>query len=250
MATDNPKQLTSANEGDKSSLWAALSYAMRQQGMNTDGMLPARVVSYKRGGSNVVTVRPVIHFVDMDNNPKQRDPIVDIPCLALGGGGFLINFPLKVGDLGWIFASDRDMNNFISDLKDNTPPHGRIKSFSSGLFVPDAFRQFTLAGEDEGAMVIQSTSGAVKISLRDDNIKIAATTKVLIDTPLTEFTKDVKIDGKLDVTEKTTVHGGFEATGSGAVTLPQQTTINNITVADHGHEQNGDSGRTSGGMEQ
>lgn len=249
MATDNPKQLTSANQGDKSSLWAALSFAMRQNGMSTDGMLPARVISYKRGGQNLVTVKPVIHFVDMENNAQPRQQLVDVPCLAIGGGGFLINFPLNAGDLGWIFASDRDMNNFMKELKDGVPPNGRIKSFSSGLFIPDALRQFTLAGEDADAMVIQSTSGAVKISLREDNIKIAASTKVLIETPLTEFTQDVKIDGRLDVTKKTTVNGGFEATGGDAVTLPDQSTIGGIQVLTHGHEQNGDSGRTSGGME-
>lgn len=248
MANDNLEQLTSANQGDQTSLWAALNYSMRQQQLNIDGMLPAKVISFDRK-ANTATVQPMIHFVGMDNESKPRSKLAKIPVLSIGGGGFHISFPIKAGDLCWIFASDRDINNFLKELKEDKPPHGRIKTFSSGLVIPDVFRQYVINGEDSDAMVIQSTDGSTRISIRGDNIKITAPTKVLIDTPLTEFTKDVKIDGKLDVTEKTTVNGGFEATGSDAVTLPQQTTINNIVVVDHGHEQNGDSGRTSGGME-
>ena len=249
MANDNPQQLTSANQGDQTSLWAALNYSMHQQKLNTDGMLPARFVSYDRA-QNWATVQPVIQFVDMDNNPIARNKLAKIPVLSIGGGGFHISFPLKEGDLCWIFASDRDLNNFIKELKDSAPPHGRAKTFSSGLVIPDVFRKYTINGEDSDAMVIQSTDGTTRISIRDDNIKITAPTKVLVDTPLTEFTKDVKIDGKLDVAEKTTLNGGLETVGGDDVTLTQQTTIGGIVVYDHGHEQNGDSGRTSGGMEQ
>jgi phage gp45-like len=74
---------------------------------------------------------------------------------------------------------------------------------------------------------------------------------VIVDAPTAQFTKDVEIGQNLTVAGNTQVNGGLDASGSSGaeVTLPANTTIGNINVLGHGHEQNGDSGRTSGGME-
>ena len=133
-----------------------------------------------------------------------------------------------------------------------------MHQFADGLFIPDKFRNFVIAPEDADALVIQSLDGSTKISLRGDNIKIATTSKILLDVPETEITGNVTIDknllvsGTTTITGLTSVNGGFTAvggSGSEPCTLPATTTIGGINVAGHGHKQNGTSGRTSGGME-
>lgn len=236
-------QLTSTNQTDGSSLFASLAGMLHQNKLDTDGMLPARVVSFDRK-SNVAEVKPVIHFAGLqEGQTVPRDPLTHINVLSLGGGGFHLSFPLKPGDLGWIFASDRDLSDFTKDLAEGPPRHGQARQFTSGLFIPDVFRQYVIDAEDDGAMVIQSVDGKVKLSLHDDNIVIAAPTKILLRTPLTE------ISDKLVVQGLATFNGGVTAIAGQAVSLPAETEINGIVVIGHGHEQNGDSGRTSGGME-
>ncbi|WLW40850.1 hypothetical protein GNAINCEL_00068 [Serratia phage KKP 3709] len=173
MANTQPNQLTSANQGDKTTLWSALQFMNRQQSMSTDGMIPASISSYD-AKENLATVTPLIQFVAVDGTSISRQPLVEIPVLALGGGGFMLHFPIQPGDLGWIFAADRDLSLFKQSLQETKPNTGRIKQFSDGLWIPDVFRKYSLNGEDDGCVVVlQSTDGASRrISLNASRVKI------------------------------------------------------------------------------
>ena len=241
---------------EKSTLAAAAHRFLSNGAVEHESMLPAVVVSYDRT-NNIATVKPLIKYVMIDGTTQSRVPMVNIPVLALGGGGFFINFPIAVGDLGWILATDRSIALFQQTLSEQPPPDGGpFHKFESGLFIPDVFRKYTIAGADSAAMVISTTDSNTRISIKPGEIDIIAPTTVKITTPLAVFSKDVQIAGNLSVTGNatitgaTTVNGGFSAGGSSGtyVTLPANTTINGIVVATHGHTQNGTSGRTSGGM--
>lgn len=247
MANTQLSQLTSANQGDKTTLWSALQFMNRQQSLNTDGMIPASISSYDRK-ANVATVTPMIHFVAVDGSTIPRQPLVEIPVLCLGGGGFMLNFPISAGDLGWIFAADRDLSLFKQSLSETKPNTGRIKQFSDGLWIPDIFRKYAINAEDDGCVVLQSTDSSSRISLNNDRVKIT-TGAVIVDTPMATFTKDVTIDGALVVQQKTTANGGFESKSGTKCTLPANATVGGINLTTHGHEQqNNGSGRTAGGM--
>jgi hypothetical protein len=253
------KPILSHTSSDKVSLWAALSHAFRQHEMNSDQMLPAQVISFDRT-NNIATVQPMIVVVNMDDSQVNRPQIAYVPVISLGGGGFHISFPLKQGDLGWIYAADRDLSLFHQSLAMSPPNTSRAHDFSDSMFIPDVFRKYTINGEDSAYMVIQSTDGATRISIRPDNIKITAPTKVLVDVPLSEFTGNVTIDknlvvegntsvtGNATVTGATQVNGGFAAAGGQACTLPATTTVNAINVSSHGHISESPGTRTGGGM--
>jgi hypothetical protein len=223
----------------------AIAAVLRNFKINDDQLVPARVLSYDRV-NNLASIQPLILWVGMDGTKRAPPPIADVPVLSLGGGGFHISFPLIQGDIGWIFAADRDLDLFKASLDSTAPGTGRMHSFADSMFIPDVFRKYTIADEDSGAMVIQSTGSATRISIRGDNIKITAPAGVVIDTPETTVT------GALVVNGPTTVNGGFDASSSSSnapCILPASTTIGNVKVIGHGHEQNGTSGRTLGGME-
>lgn len=239
---DKITQLTSANPEDNSSLFASLMSMLHRGKLDTDGMLPATVISYDRD-KNVAVVKPVIQWLSLDNKPVERFELTEIHVLSLGGGGFHISFPLKAGDLGWIFAADRDLSDFKKELASGAPPTGRAKSFGDGLFIPDVFRKYTINSADADAMVIQSTDGATRISVSAGAVNITTPDLVKIDTPETIITGNVVVEGEATFLSNINGSEGTE------VTLPAGTTIGGINVSTHGHEQNGDSGRTSGGME-
>jgi len=255
------KPITNRSPSDLSFEGGMRAFA-NMMGMDTENLLPAKVVSYDRA-KNIATVQPLIMIVDVTDNTAMRNEIAELPVFSFGGGGFHINFPLKAGDLGWMLAADRDIGLFMKSLGPSKPTTRRQHKFNDSWFIPDVFRQYTINGADSNSMVIQTTDGATRIAIKPGEITITAPSKVKIDTPLTHITGDVQIDktitvnshavlkANLTVTGMTAVNGGFNATGGGNLvcTLPQSTTIGGIAVYGHGHiETNQAGGRTSGGM--
>lgn len=193
---------------------------------SVDGMLPATVISYNRT-TNRATVVPTIDMVTTAGQALKRAPYANLPVLALGGGEFLINFPLKAGDTGWIEASDRDISLWLQGKGNNNarPNTYRAHSFSDGRFIPDVLGNFTLTDAADGAMVIQHKDGstAVVVSAEGVTIKAAQTVKieaqnVEIDAPQglkitgpVESTGGMTIDG---ITFATHVHTGVQTGGS------------------------------------
>lgn len=217
---------------DDKSLAAVMRFIQRAIGMDMENCLPAQVEAYDRT-RNVANVRPMIVMTKRAANggDLQRVPrvmIPDVPVISLGAGGFHISFPVKNGDLGWIYACDRDISVFMETLTQS--PAGRdgpSHLFSDSIFIPDAFRQYTINSEDEGALVIQSTNSATRISVREDNIKITTPVKVTIDTPTTEILHDLTVGGNTTMTGKLDV--------AGVTTLPATTTVAGKPVDGHTH---------------
>ena len=233
-------QLTTATKSDSESLAAVLSFVLRQHEIDVDGLICCQVTSFDRV-TNKVNVKPMITWVGIDDTPKPRQEIIGLTAISIGAGGFHISFPINEGDLGWIFAVDRDIDLFIQELKEAPPNTGRIKQFSSAIFIPDVFFKYEINDEDASAMVIQSTDSSTRISIRGDNIKITAPTKVVVDTPETEFTGNVSIkgnsktDGSATVEGLLTANGGFEGKAGTSCTLPANATVGGINVTAHYH---------------
>jgi hypothetical protein len=237
--------------GEKSRLLAAISAAFRGEKMADDNILPAIVIAYDRA-KNIAKVKPLIQWVDVNEGLHSRAPISDVPVLSLGGGGFHINFPIKANDLGWIFATDRDISLFKQSLAEAAPNTGRLHRFEDSMFVPDVFRKFTVSEEDAAAMVIQSTDGTTKIAISDGTISITATTEVKVKAPTSTFDSDVIIKKTLIVEQASTFQGTAEfdaaATFDAAVTMNDSLDLGGIDVGGHGHTSNSPGQRTIGGM--
>lgn len=200
-----------ANEG---SLGGALREVFRKMMQGTDGMLPAEVVSYDRA-TNTATVRPIIALLTTAGEVVPRATIARVPVLALGGGGFAINFPLQPGDRGWIEASDRDISLFAQNLAaDQRPNTLRLHSFEDGRFIPDVFRSLDVSEVGADAMAIQSLDGAVRVELSPVRLRLVAET-VQIDATTTTINGNVETFGTL---ENNGVNVGSTHTHSGVQT--------------------------------
>lgn len=179
MTSEN--NLPSAEPGSDNDLASLMGFVLRKFAMQSlDGMLPAKVISYDRA-KNVATVQPLIQILSTSGKVVTRAPLSKVPVLALGGGGFVINFPLKKDDLGWIEASDRDITLFMATMKESRPNTVRYHRFSDARFVPDTFRQYTIAGEDADAMVVQTLDGSTKVALSPAGVRVKTADTVTID---------------------------------------------------------------------
>lgn len=164
--------LPSINPADNGSLAGTLQFAfgkLMQSGV--EGMLPAKVIAYDRT-TNRVQVQILIAIVGTDGTQTPRQQVASIPVLQFGGGGYLLNFPLNPGNLGWIAANDRDISLFLQSYTDTPPNSGRMFSFSDGLFIPDVMTGYTISAGDAGNAVLQNLDGTVKISLTPTGVVI------------------------------------------------------------------------------
>lgn len=164
----------SMDPADQGSMAGTLRHVFRKMMMNVDGMLPATVIAYDRA-TNQARVQPQVMMLSTTGERMARGQIDGIDVLNIGGGGFVLSFPLKPGDLGWILASDRDISLFRQSLAAAAPNTERIHSFSDGLFIPDILRTWTLSGEDAESMVLQTVDASQRISVSPSGIKMTGT---------------------------------------------------------------------------
>jgi hypothetical protein len=169
----------SMNPADNNSLAGTLRFAFSKMLQNVQGCLPAQVIEYDRT-SNRVQVQLLISLISTDGVAVPRPQIASIPVMVVGGGGFLLSFPITTGDLGWVIANDRDISTFLQTYTQSTPNTNRIKQFSDGVFMPDIMRGYTISSDNADAVVLQNLSGTVSIALGSDGVTINAAETVTI----------------------------------------------------------------------
>jgi hypothetical protein len=162
MVQPGAKSSNPANGGE---LAGAIAFAFHKFMQATDDMLPAKVLAYDRA-TNKAKVQIMVPMVTTQNEVQQRAIVASVPVLQLGGGGFVVSFPIAVNDIGWIKANDRDISIFKKTYSASSgPPTQRLHSFEDAMFIPDTMLQgVTIAEEDDANLVIQNYAGDVKIS--------------------------------------------------------------------------------------
>ncbi len=171
--TDPQFNSSSFDPSARDDLTGVLRYVLTKFLQGTDGMLPAQVIATDR---KTVSVQPLISMITTSNEIVQRSVIPSIPVQWPGGGGFVMSWPLRAGDFGWIKSNDRDISLFLQSLRRgspvSSPPNTARKwSFSDAVFIPDTMGNgVNIAGGDAANAVIQNLAGTVKIAWASDHI--------------------------------------------------------------------------------
>ena len=208
-------------------LGASLSGAITQALMQTDGMLPAKVVKVDRTAGRV-SVQPMIQMGDTGGNKITRAVVHNIPIMTMGAGGIFASFPVKVGDLGFVFSADRDTSLFYQSQGGmDWPNTERLHQFGDGGFLPLKLFNFSIAG---GVLAdgfsLQTDDGSTFVTLKAGEIQItAAMVKVVGDI---EHTGNLVRTGDTTTTGAVTNNGkdvGDTHTHSGVTTGPSNTGV-------------------------
>ncbi len=178
------------------------------------------IVKEISGDRKTVTVQPLIKIIDRNGESTERQSYISIPVVNMGAGDILISFPIVVGDLGWIDASDRDISLFLQSYSAESPGSRRMHSFSDARFIPDIMTNFSIDSEDSEALVIQNRAGTVKIAM-DDEIRIV------------NNSVNVTVDGS---SVSGTAPGGFNFNGATIDADGNITTAAGVSLDGHGHD--------------
>ena len=200
--------IPSLDPANDHSLAGTLRFAFDKLTERTDTMLPAKIITYDRS-SNRASVQIQISSTATNGTSVSRPQIASIPVLLLGGGGFLLSFNLKAGDLGWLLANDRDISNFLQAFAESKAATLRKKSFSDAIFVPDLMKDYTISGGDD--CVLQNKSGTVKVALSNTKATISAPSVEISDGGGGTMTLS---GGLMSIVGDVAVVGNIQATGS------------------------------------
>lgn len=184
---------------------------------SVDDMIPAKIIAYDRE-TNRATIQPLIALVRTDGVPVSRNQLASIPVFNIGGGGYILSFNLKEGDLGWIKAADRDIAEFLKNYTEATPATRRVHDFNNGIFIPDVMTGYQIDPEDEENAVLQSLDGVVRVALFPDKLKLTAPVVEVAGQALLGGPSGIPIARLGDDVEVTITSGSSAGTWSGTIT--------------------------------
>ena len=165
---------------------------------------PAQIISYDRQKNRAV-VQILNQSITSQGGKITRQPLKDIPALVLCGGDYVLSFPIKEGDVGWICAADRNISIFKQTLKMFAPATYEKHRYKDSFFIPNYINGFTYDAADENAVLLTSTDGTTKISIKDGAVTITSASITL--------NGNVLVNGTLTVTESITTASTVTATG-------------------------------------
>lgn len=151
--------------------------------------------------TNTVIVKPAINVSTTVGEYVQRD-VIKLTAWRFASGGFLIHYPIKQGDTGWMIASDKDTSLFKQEKAIADPNTNLKHQYSQGFYIPDKINGFSVSSDDEGRLVLQNESGSEKISIGSNDTKITSTNLLITATNMTvtgnsTFNGNVLISGTM-----------------------------------------------------
>lgn len=199
------KTVPSHNPADENTLDGLNNILIDKILMGIQNVTPAIVQSYDKT-TNRAIVKPAITGVASKGQKIPKEPYIDIPVLNISGGGFIISFPIKTGDTGWLIACDRNISLFKQNLQESAPNDYRKHKFEDGFFIPDKINNIPINNVD--SLLIKNEDGTVSLELTNSTLNITGETNI---------TGNTSIIGNLTVSTGAT--GVFATADSKSVTV-------------------------------
>ncbi len=141
---------------------------------------PAIVQSFNSEEQTVtaqVAIRELVIQADQSKVWTDISLLLDVPIVILRAGNYCITFPVKAGDEGLIIFADRCIDAWWSYGGVQNQLELRKHSLSDGIFIPGLYSQPNrIENYSKDTMELRSLDGNTKISLKENEININATT--------------------------------------------------------------------------
>ena len=135
------------NRFSQPSLEHALRYASEELLKTIWTCMPAEIVG-RNAADDTVDVEPAIDGMDKTYKTFKRGVIRDLPVLRLGGGGWTLKFPVRIGGQGLLLVSNRGIENYVSRKGKGARPGEGLWSLDDSFFLPLSWGQDALDAPD------------------------------------------------------------------------------------------------------
>ena len=172
----------------------AIDYIVGQVLNKYRWITPAIVNEYDRE-KNIVTITPAIKEATTEESIELCK--MEVPCIVIGGGGWVTSYPLRKGNTGWLLTNDKDISLFLKSKEISEPNTYRRHDFADSVFLPDVISDFKYdKKEDEKSVVFQNIKGEIKAAIDDESlrVKFKDKTKIKVDKQSIELQTEEKTD--------------------------------------------------------
>lgn len=153
-------------------------------------------------GHFVLSVLPLVNQVDGLGKPTKHKEVHGIRHLNVSGGNGMATVKPKVGDMGLMAISDRDMGRAVKAKGQANPGSGRTHDMSQGVYL--------------GGFGGMNGTPAQSIVMDENGVHLKTDKTFFVEAPNIKFTGDLRVEGKVDAT------GEIKAKADGgSVTLSQ-----------------------------
>jgi len=178
--------------------------------------MPGQVVSWN-SDKQTATIRPMVVFVDVDDEiiviPDLPDVLVQYP----GGGGVYLTFPINPGDECFIHFSSRCIDSWWDTGNLGEVLSTRLHDLSDGFAAFGySSRPNVVPNPDKDAIAIRTKSGAAFVKVTISGEVIIDGTKLTVLCPV-EMKKTQKVDGAVTMESTQIVKGLLSGNGGMAI---------------------------------
>lgn len=181
------------------------SFIIRQHLNQVRTSVPVKIIAVHGGGvgpAPTVDVQPMINQIDGQGNQTPHGIVYGIPTTRNQGGGFAVINDPKVGDVGHMIISDRDMSALkANNGAQSNPGSLRTHSMADGVYMgkmlddstPTQYVQFNDDGvtiSDKNGNVFEMKSGGVNLT----TTKLTVTGDVVIGPTAISFLDHVHVN--------------------------------------------------------
>lgn len=208
--------------------------------------MPCKVVAWD--GGQLVTVAPMVRFVDVDDTVVTLPNLPDVLVQYPGGGGFVLTFPIQAGDDCFVTFSQSCIDSWWDTGDLGTVLSKRKHDLSDG-FAHFGFnaKSRTIPNVDSDAIALRSKNGQAFVKVKADGTIVIDGTKLIVKCP-TELEETQLVKGDATFENNVEVQGGFINTavkaGAGAATFAKDLIIKGISFLNHTHPDTTSGGNT------
>lgn len=148
-------------------------------------MMPGRVVEFYPA-THCVDVKPLLKepiFDECQNriSPDDYPVLADVPIRYPGGGGFMITWPLEIGDSGMIEFCEANLAGWLTTGEECEPEFMARHHLSNATFVPDFWARHNITDVISEAMRIGSRFTGQQLRIDADTVEACAAGATAVD---------------------------------------------------------------------
>jgi phage baseplate assembly protein gpV len=196
---DFEEALRAALDGFSSGLWVAL---------------PGTINSFD-ATKQTASVQPVIRMKRQQQDGTIIDETMplclDCPVIFPSGGGYSLTFPLVAGDECLILFADRCIDSWWQSGGIQVQAELRLHDLSDGFVLAGPRSQPRKLGNySTTATELRSDDGTLSVSVNQGTgvVTVKAPTKIRLESPLTELTGNLTVNGSVVATGEGIFNGG------------------------------------------
>ena len=137
--------------------------------LGMDTVMPAKVVSYDATTRRAV-VQPVFKLKLNDGSLVSRAPVSDVPVLALGGAGAVIEVSVAENDDVLLLTAQRDLSEFKKSNSESSPGDAMF-NLKDAVALPVSFAG---SSQSPNAVVVRRTDGDASLTVESHSITLRA----------------------------------------------------------------------------